>query len=68
MNKSISTIKAGIKKQGHLASSLFDRPISNAGPTNNNPAPAAPSSYNLGGRETKATKQAFLASNDPITG
>lgn len=51
-----------------LASSLFDRPISNPGAKPPAEEPHAPESFAVGGRETKATKQAMLASNDPITG
>ena len=56
------------QKQSHLSSNLFDRPISKQAASQGKPEPTAPASYNIPGRETKATKQAMLASNDPVTG
>ena len=53
------------QKQGNLASAL-DKPV--ARPTASRGQENPPDSFTIAGRETKATKQAMLASNDPITG
>ena len=57
---------AGGAKQANLASS-FD--VQREAPARSQPqTDSAPVSYTIQGRETKATKQAMLASNDPVTG
>lgn len=52
-----------------LLRSALDRPIEYAPKYGNDPAPAQEATpIHIEGRETKATKQMFLASNDPTTG
>ena len=58
---------ARAKKQGNMASSFFDAPRP-ATAQRRAAAENQPESYTIPGRETKATKQAMLASNNPITG
>ena len=56
----------GAKNQ--LLASALDKPIQYA-PKYEDPTPEAePQTFHIEGRETKATKQMFLASNDPMTG
>jgi hypothetical protein len=47
-------------------SSVFDKPVSAS--SNRQSFAEPPATYAIPGRETKATKQAMLASNDPLTG
>lgn len=49
-------------------SSAFDNPRPATGARRTQQQEPQPESYTIPGRETKATKQAMLASNDPITG
>lgn len=49
-----------------MQSSIFDKPVEAPPRQPERQDPIAV--YNIPGRETKATKQALLASNDPLTG
>lgn len=68
VKKDYSGYSASNAKQANLGSALDSqfRPASAAVPQDQNNPPVQ--SYTIPGRETKATKQAMLASNDPITG
>jgi hypothetical protein len=59
---------AGSQKQANLSSALDKAVVYCPAPVQVNQVERPPSSYTIAGRETKAVKQAFLASNDPITG
>lgn len=48
-----------------MLSSVFDKPVTRVAAQEDGPAPAT---FKVPGRETFATKQAFLASNDLVTG
>ena len=67
VKKDYTGYNAANAKRGNL-SSAFDVDATIYGGSNNQNSAPAVQSYTIPGRETKATKQAMLASNDPVTG
>lgn len=71
MRKDYDGYNAMSQKQNNLASTAFSQPerpqtaqVGGRQRTIEN----CPAEYTISGRETKATKQAMLASNNPLTG